>query len=142
MTQLNALQKSVLNLISRGIKFGDKAAALITELTTATTNVGLLFKDRAFVMFTPTGASPTVTMTASAEGNVIIAAHATPPTTGITLVLPSDGAGRTFTIINNSVLSVTAKGKTADTGVAVATTKTAKFIVLADNTVKRLTADI
>lgn len=134
MITLTRLQKLAMNLASRGKQIGDIVDSIISKIN--------LFE--AINTSTPTGANQTVTLVSNAKTIQMIAAHATPPTGGITLLLPdlAESVGRRFLVINNSVLTVTVKGKAGDTGVAIATTKTAEVLVLADNTVKRLTADI
>ena len=151
MTQLTKLQKLALNLIGRGQKLGDKMTEIITKLSAVEDLVGVGSAVGAvdniaamgnITTSTVTGADPTVTITGVANATQIVADNATPPTGAVTLVLPTGAAGREFTIVNNSTLSVTVKGKVADTGIEVATTKSAKVVILDDNTAKRITADV
>ena len=135
MVALTILQKAKLRLL--GFKIVDVVSGLIAE-------IGLLPK-HAFNTSTPTGADPTVALTAGqSKSYQIIAPHGTAPTGAITLLLPetADQIGREITVENNSVLTVTVKGKADDTGVAIATTKTAKVVIKATNVAKRLIADI
>lgn len=145
MNLLTKGQRVVMSMFARGISLGAKVDEIITAvnvgITGRATINAILARDVAINTSTPTGESPTVTLVVGASATQIVAGDAT---VGVTLLLPdlAESDGRIFTVINDSGVDVTVKGKGTDTGIVVVTAKVAQFLVLSDNTVKRLTADI